>query len=180
VLDGDPSPPQKGHSRPHFLAHVYCGQTAGWIRMPATWHRGRTRPRPQYVRLGPSCLPKRGTAAPSFRPMSIVAKRLDGLGCQPLGTEVGLGQGHNMLDWDPAVSPKGAQQPSVFGPCLLWPNGMMDQDATWYGNMPWPRRDCVRWGPSPLPQKRGHSPPLFGPCLLWPNGRPSQQLLSSC
>jgi len=78
VLDGDPSPPQKGHSRPHFLAHVYCGQTAGWIRMPATWHRGRTRPRPQYVRLGPSCLPKRGTAALSFRPMSIVAKRHDG------------------------------------------------------------------------------------------------------
>jgi len=27
VLDGDPA-------LPHFSAHVYCGQTAGWIKMP--------------------------------------------------------------------------------------------------------------------------------------------------
>ena len=33
VLDGDPAPPRKGHS-PQFSAHVYCGQTAGWIKMP--------------------------------------------------------------------------------------------------------------------------------------------------
>jgi len=33
VLDGDPAPP-KGHSSPHFSARVYCGQTAGWIKMP--------------------------------------------------------------------------------------------------------------------------------------------------
>ena len=32
VLDGDPAPPQKAHS-PQFSAHVYCGQTAGWIKM---------------------------------------------------------------------------------------------------------------------------------------------------
>ena len=34
VLDRDPAPPRKGHSIPHFWAHVYCGQTAGWIRKP--------------------------------------------------------------------------------------------------------------------------------------------------
>jgi len=34
VLDGDPaSPPQKGGGAPQFSAHVYCGQTAGWIKM---------------------------------------------------------------------------------------------------------------------------------------------------
>jgi len=33
VLDGDPAPPKKGHS-PQFSAHVYCGQTAEWIKMP--------------------------------------------------------------------------------------------------------------------------------------------------
>jgi len=34
VLDGDPaSPPHKGHS-PQFSAHVCCGQTAGWIKIP--------------------------------------------------------------------------------------------------------------------------------------------------
>jgi len=35
VLDGDPDPlPKTGHSSPHFTAHVYCGQTAGCIRIP--------------------------------------------------------------------------------------------------------------------------------------------------
>ena len=29
----------------------------------------------------------------------------------------------------------------------------MHQDATCYGGRPQPRRLCVRWGPSPLPQK---------------------------
>jgi len=34
VLDGDPAPPpQKGGRAPQFLAHVYYGQTAGWIKM---------------------------------------------------------------------------------------------------------------------------------------------------
>jgi len=33
VLDGDPAPPQKkGHSPTQFSAHVYCGQTAGWMK----------------------------------------------------------------------------------------------------------------------------------------------------
>jgi len=56
----------------------------------------------------------------------------------------------------------------------------MDQDATWYGGRPRPRRQCVRWGPSSPPTERGTAPPLFGPCLLRRNGRPSQLLPSSC
>ena len=78
-----------------------------------------------------------------------------------LGTQVGLGPGHIVLDADP--------QPPIFGRYLLWPNGCMDQDATWYGGRPWPRPHCARLGPSSPPQNRGHSPPVFGPCL-WPNG----------
>ena len=36
VLDGDPAPPppQTGGTAPQFSAHVYCGQTAGCIRIP--------------------------------------------------------------------------------------------------------------------------------------------------
>ena len=34
VLHGDRAPPKKGHSSPHFLAHVYSGQTVQWIKMP--------------------------------------------------------------------------------------------------------------------------------------------------
>jgi len=37
-----------------------------------------------------------------------------------LGTEVDLGPGHIVLDGVPAPA-KGAQQPPLFGPCLLWP-----------------------------------------------------------
>jgi len=69
----------------------------------------------------------------------------------PLGTEVGLSLGDIVLDGDQAP-PKKAQPHRIFGRCLLWPNGWMDQDATWYGGGPWPKRRCVRWGPS-CPQK---------------------------
>ena len=47
----------------------------GWMNEDATWYVGRPRPRRHYVRLGPSLPKKSGTAAPTFRPMSIVAKR---------------------------------------------------------------------------------------------------------
>jgi len=40
---GPSSPPQKrGHS-PQFSAHVCCGQTAGWIRMPLDMEVGLSR-----------------------------------------------------------------------------------------------------------------------------------------
>jgi len=32
---------------------------------------------------------------------------------------------------------------------VLWPNGWMDQGATWYGGGPRPRPHCVRWDPAP-------------------------------
>ena len=33
VLDGDPAPPEMWYN-PQFSAHVYCGQMAGWIKIP--------------------------------------------------------------------------------------------------------------------------------------------------
>jgi len=57
-----------------------------------------------------------------------------------LGTEVGLGSGHIVLDGDPTPLPKGAKPPPILVPRLLWSNGWMDQDATWYGGRPRPRR----------------------------------------
>jgi len=47
-----------------------------------------------------------------------------------LGTQVGLGPDHIVLDRDPAA-PQKATAP-IFGPCLLQPNDWMDLDATWY------------------------------------------------
>jgi len=60
----------------------------------------------------------------------------------PLGTKVGLIPGDSVLDGDPAARPHkggGALSP-IFGSFLLWPNGWMHQDVTWYGG----RRLCVR------------------------------------
>jgi len=35
VFDGDPATAEKRHTHPtQILAHVYCGQTVGWIKMP--------------------------------------------------------------------------------------------------------------------------------------------------
>jgi len=59
--------------------------------------------------------------------------------------ELRLGPGDIVLDGDPAPL-KRDTAPSLFGPCLLWPNGWMDQDPTWYGGRPRPRPHCVRWG----------------------------------
>jgi len=85
-----------------------------------------------------------------------------------LGTEVGLVPGDFVFDGNPAPQKKGQSPHPIFGPCLLWPNGWMDQDATWHGGKPRPRRRCVRWGRSCL--LKAAQPPVFGPCLLWPNG----------
>ena len=53
----------------------------GWADHNKTWHAGRPRPWPHCVRWGPSSSsPKRGIA-PSFWPMFVVAKRLDGSRC---------------------------------------------------------------------------------------------------
>ena len=42
---------------------------------------------------------------------------------------------------------------------VLWPNCLMDQDATWYAGRPRPRPHCFRLGPNVSPlQKRGTSP----------------------
>jgi len=61
----------------------------------------------------------------------------------PLGMEVGLSPGDFVFDGDPAPEKKAQPQP-IFGSCLLWPNGWMDQDATWYEDKSPPRRRCVR------------------------------------
>ena len=61
---GHSSPAQKGTEPPKFLAHVYCGQTAGWIKTPLGTE----------VDLGPGhfvldgfpAIGERGTAAPLF------------------------------------------------------------------------------------------------------------------
>jgi len=86
----------------------------------------------------------------------------------PHGREVGPG---DSVTWGhSSPSPKGAHQPPpLSGPCLLWPNGSRDQDATWYGCRPWPRQQCDRWGLAP-PKKGGTAPLNFRPMFVVANG----------
>jgi len=90
-----------------------------------------------------------------------------------LGMPVGLGRvgpGHIVL---------GGHSPPIFGPYLLRSNGCMDQDVTWYGARPRPRRLCVRRGPISPPPRKEHRNSLFSARVYCAHGRPSQLLLSS-
>jgi len=89
-------PPQKGTQEPpHLSAHIYCDQTAGWIKTP-------------------------------------------------LGTEVGLSPGQIVLDGDSASPPRKGYRSPTFRPIsIVAKHGWMDEDTTWYGGRPRPRRRCV-------------------------------------
>jgi len=81
----------------------------------------------------------------------------------PLGMEVGLGPG-DFVRWGLRCSlpKKEAEPPQIFGPCLLWPNGWMDQDCSWHGGRPQPRWLYVRCDGDPAPPKKGGGdPPQF-------------------
>jgi len=108
VLDGDPalsSPPspQKGEAlqQTPLFGHMYCGQTAGWIKMPLS-REVRLGPG-HIVRWGPIAPPPKGTP-PIVGPCLLWQQWMD-----QNGTWQGcLGQGHIVLDGDPATI-KGAQ-----------------------------------------------------------------------
>jgi len=58
---------------------MYRGQTVGWIKMPLGTEAGLGQGHIVLDRNPATPLNgERGTGAPTFRPMSIVAKRLDG------------------------------------------------------------------------------------------------------
>jgi len=136
----------------------------------ATWHDGRPQPRRLCVRWGQAHLPTKGwSPAPQFS-AHFYSGQAAGCIKMPLGMEVGLSPRNFLLDGDPAPLPKRRRSPPIFSPCLLWPNGWMDQDGTWHGGRPWSCPHCARWRHSCPPPKRGQSPPIFGPSLLWPNG----------
>jgi len=100
----------------------------------------------------------------------------------PLGMDVGLGPARRLcVGWGPSYTPreKGHTHPhSIFGPCLLGPNGWVDEDATWYGSRPRHRPHCIRRDPR-CPRK-GHSSPLSFAHVYCGYGRPSHLPLSYC
>jgi len=116
-------------------------------------------------------LPKKEHSPPNFRPMFIVAKRLDGsrwhMAWRPRPRP-------HCARWRPSSpTQKGAQRRPLFGSCSLRPNGW-SLDGSWI-KLPL----CTKVGlvscnivldTDPAPARQGAHYPILGPCLLWPNG----------
>ena len=92
ALDGDPAPPlpKRWAEPPKFSTHVYCGQTAGWMKLVLGMEVGLSPgdfvldadPGDFVFDGNPAPLPKKGKEPlHNFRPMSIAAKRLHGSRC---------------------------------------------------------------------------------------------------
>ena len=118
---------------------VYCGQTVAWIKMKLGMQvclgHGHTvldgDPAPPAPKQSPRCL------------AHIWCGQMAGWIKMLHGREVDLGPSDIMLNGDQASSSPKMAQPPIFSPCLLWPNDWMDQDATWHGGRPQPRRHYV-------------------------------------
>jgi len=157
VLDGDPAPPPPKGQSPKFSAHVYCGQTARWIKMPLGMKVGSSAG--NCVLYGdPAPSPHKGVEPPPQFSAHFYCGQAAAWIKMPLGTEVGIGLRDIVFDVDPATPRKRAHPPHpIFGTCLLWPNGWMDEDAAWSGNRPRHRPHCIRRDRSS--RERGTAPP---------------------
>jgi len=74
---GHSSPPQNRGQSPKFSAHLYCGQTVGCIKMPLGTEVVLGL-RDIVFDVDPATHKKGTPTSPTFWPMSIVAKWLDG------------------------------------------------------------------------------------------------------
>ena len=128
-------PPQKGTPpSPIFGLSLVAKQLDG-----SRYHlvrRSAPRPRPHYARWGPSSRsPKRGHSLPHQFWVHVYCSQGAGWMKTPVGMEVDLGPGYIVLNGDPVPLRMRLSSP-LFGPYLLWTNGWMDQDATWYVGKP--------------------------------------------
>ena len=85
----------------------------GWTDQDETWHAGRLRPWSHSVRWGPSSPPLKGDRAlPSFRPISVLAKWLDGLRCHLIWRPE---RRRLCVTWRPSSSfPQNEAEPPIF------------------------------------------------------------------
>jgi len=117
--------PEKGTptTPTQFLAHVYCVQMAGWIKMPLG----------TKVNLGPGdvvldglAAPLKSGTAPSFRFTSIVA---NGWMDEDATWYVSRPRPRFVLDGVPALRERGTAAPPLFGSCLLLPRSTISATA---------------------------------------------------
>ena len=158
--------------RPHqFLAHVYCGKTAGCMKLVLGMVVGLSPG--DFVFDGDIPLPQKGAEPPPQFSAHFYCGQMAGCIKMPLGTDVGLSPGDFVLDGE-----QGAESPKTFsahvycGQTAGWikmplgtkvglspddsvldedpnplPKGKRrpgDQDGSWHGGRPWSSPHCVR------------------------------------
>ena len=103
----------------------------GWTDQDATWRADRSQPWPHCIRWEPGPTPRKGHS-PQFS-AHICRGQMARWIKMPLGRKIGLDPSDIVLDGDPAppFQKSGRAHPN-FRPCLLCPNGWMDQYATWH------------------------------------------------
>jgi len=127
VLDREPTqfpPPQKGvEPPPQFLAHVYYGQAAGWIKIALGMEVGLG-PGHTVLDGDPTPLPKNGVTAPpkmGIAPNFWFMSRDQTAGWMktPLGTEADLSPGHIVLEGAQFPREMGRAAPTYFRPMSI-------------------------------------------------------------
>jgi len=111
------------------VTFVHCGQTVERIKTKLGTQVGLG---PGHIALDGDPAPPapKGHSPPNFRPTSVAAKMAAWIKMS-LGIELGLGPGDFVFGETQLPPEKRAHPPhAIFGPCLLWPNGWMDEDAT--------------------------------------------------
>jgi len=102
--------PEKGHS-PQFAAHVYCGQTTGWNKIPLSTEVGLGQ---EHIVLDGYPAPHLKWETASHFSAHVYCGQAARWIKMALGMELGLG---------PASYPQKrghTQSHSIFGPCSLW------------------------------------------------------------
>jgi len=137
-----------------YVTLVYCGQTAGWIKMKLATVVGLG---PRHIMLdGNPALPQRGTA-PHFRLMSVVATWYGG---RPRPRRRCVSSPPQKA----AANVRSMYCGQTVG-CIRIPLGSVGTEVD-LG----PGDVVLDRNPAPSPAKKRAQPPIFGPCLLWPNG----------
>jgi len=119
VRSGPISRPQMGNTSRNFWP-ICCGQTAGCIKMPFGTEVGHI-----VLDEDPALLPhpEKGVQQPPPHFSAHVLwpnSRMDQEFKMPLGTVLGIGHDHIVLDGDPSPTPeRGTAAPLIFGPCLV-------------------------------------------------------------
>ena len=114
---GSQLPPKRGTD--HFSVHVYCGQTAGWIKTPLGTEVDLG-PGNYCVRWGPSYPQKKGHTHPTQFVANVYCGQTAGwMKKTPLCAEIDLGIGHIVLDdVVPATRERGTAAP-LFSPMSI-------------------------------------------------------------